>query len=145
MRARWEDLLHTEKSSSPLAHPDTLVHLVGWVMEEIFAELEKSSSPKGPADSRTFDSVRALCPCGRNPYLLTFLAGEQALLEGLIQCQAKRRVPSPEDRDRAVAELYSALRRIAAREVAAFCAICQYREDCNPAHHPKASRSHPAA
>jgi len=145
MRARWEDLLHTEKSSSPLAHPDTLVHLVGWVMEEIFSELEKPSAPGSPADAPAFDSIRALCPCGRNPYLLTFLAGEQALLEGLIQCQAKRRVPSPEDRDRAVTELYSALRRIAAREVAAFCEICQYRDDRGAAQHHKAARSHPAA
>ena len=36
IRARWEALLHAEPVKTPLAYPDSLVHLLDWTLEEIF-------------------------------------------------------------------------------------------------------------
>jgi hypothetical protein len=38
-RVRWEALLRTERTSSPLANPDSLVHLLDWTLDEIFHAL----------------------------------------------------------------------------------------------------------
>lgn len=126
IRTRWNELLHTEAASSPLAHPDTLVHLIDWSLAEIMAAVE------GPANRRqaapkSFEAVRALCPCGRNPLLAMFQAGEQAVTEGLILCQAENRAGTPVERGEALAEVLAAVRTVAAMEVESFCAVCQHR------------------
>jgi hypothetical protein len=127
IRARWNELLHTEAASSALAHPDTLMHLLDWSLAEIMSAIE------GPANRRqaapkSFEAVRSLCPCGRNPLLAMFRAGEQAVIEGLILCQAEIRHGTPAARGEALAEVQDAVRTVAAAEVESFCAVCQYRD-----------------
>lgn len=127
IRARWNELLHIEAASSPLAHPDTLVHLLDWSLSEILATVEGPPSRRQSAP-KSFEAVRALCACGRNPLLGLFQAGEQAVTEGLILCQAQSRDGSPEERSQALAEVQAAVRNVAAAEVESFCAVCQYRD-----------------
>ncbi|MDO8544215.1 MAG: hypothetical protein Q7S40_27570 [Opitutaceae bacterium] len=125
IRARWETLLRIERVNTPLANPDALVFMIDWTCDELFAALNHPGrrragrSPESPA--------RPECPCGRNPLLTYFAAGEQALEEALILEQASRPTLEPAQRDAAFAELQLAVREIARREIESFCAVCQYR------------------
>jgi hypothetical protein len=126
--ARWAALLHIERANSALAHPDTLVHLMDWCFTGVLQSLDPQSPGKHPASSRA-SILRPVCPCGRNPYLYFFVAGEQAFLEALVLSQAEQLKLDPIARDQAVAELFSAIRTLARNEVEAFCSICQYHHD----------------
>jgi hypothetical protein len=111
IHARWETLLRAEKASTPLANPDALVHLIDWTLTR--ADID--------------------CPCGRNPLLTYFAAGEQSLQESLVLSQAECHPLEPIERDTSLHELNLALRHIARREVGAFCALCQLRgRECAP-------------
>lgn len=127
IRARWNELLHTEAATSPLAHPDTLVHLLDWSLNEFLAAIGGPASRRQAAP-KSFEDVRALCPCGRNPLLAMFQAGEQAVTEGLILCQAESPAGSVASRAQELAEVQAAVRTVAAGEVESFCAVCQYRD-----------------
>ena len=124
--ARWTALLHIERANTALAHPDTLIHLLDWTFDSIIQALELTSNHKPPAGLQV-SGARADCPCGRNPYLYFFIAGEQAWLEALVFTQVS--IPKLEAvaRDQAVAELLNGIRTLARNEVAAFCSVCQYR------------------
>src|SRR4051794_30406844 len=87
IRARWEDLLRVERANTPLANPDALVHLIDWTLDEIYRTLEGLPSRRRPL--RPYSKHDIECPCGRNPLLAYFSAGEQALQESLIFAQAK--------------------------------------------------------
>jgi hypothetical protein len=127
IRAQWEALLHAEPVKTPLAYPDSLVHLLDWTLEEIFRgltlpvrrRLTRKASP--PND-------RQICPCGRNPLLTYFAAGEQAMREALVLAQAATPALDPIERDVALVELDLVFRHIAQREIESFCGVCQYRE-----------------
>ena len=125
----WEALLRVERANTPLAHPDTLVHLLDWALDEIFTALRsgpvRQPSPACPALS----SLHTECSCGRNPLIAFYLAGEQAMLEALVLVQAALPTLDPTSRDTAVSELYFVLRRLRRREVDAFCSLCQHRTD----------------
>lgn len=126
IRARWEALLRIERVNTPLANPDALVFMIDWTCDEIFAALSHGAARKRPArgaDARN----RAECPCGRNPLLIYFAAGEQALEEALILEQASRPGLDPALRDAEFDELQLTLREISRREIESFCAVCQYR------------------
>jgi hypothetical protein len=127
IRARWNALLHTEAATSALAHPDTLVHLLDWSLNEFFVAMDGPASRRQAAP-RSFEEVRALCACGRNPLLAMFQAGEQAVIEGLILCQSEDRHGSAETRAQALADVQAAVRTVAAGEVESFCSVCQYRD-----------------
>jgi hypothetical protein len=128
IRARWETLLRIERVNTPLANPDALVFMIDWTCDELFTAL---AHPPGrrrcgrPADL----PARAECPCGRNPLLTYFAAGEQALEEALILEQASRPALEPAERDVEFAELQWSVREIARREIESFCAVCQYRAE----------------
>lgn len=124
IRQRWEALLRTERATSPLANPDSLVHLVDWALKEILGSLSLSVSTN---QRLTPKSAEPHCACGRNPYLAFYSAGEQSILEALILSQAAQPVLDPIARDSAVAELGTALRRLRNCEVESFCALCQHR------------------
>ena len=126
IRARWEDLLRAERVSTPLANPDALVHLLDWTLDEVFRTL--SSLPTRRRPLRAFTRGDIDCPCGRNPLLTYFAAGEQAMQESLILCQAEALRLDPIERDSALHELNLALRHIARREIGAFCSLCQLRD-----------------
>jgi len=130
IRARWAAILHVEPVSTPLANPDALVHLIDWSLQEIFRSLTALASRRraghvGPPDSRP------QCPCGRNPLLAYFAAGEQAVQEALILAQSASPALDPTERDAALRELNIVLREIARREIESFCGVCQHREEAS--------------
>ena len=130
IHVRWETLLRTERVTSPMANPDTLVYLIDSTLDELFSALPTLDS------TRRHHRGSTECPCGRNPLLAYFHAGEQVILEALVLIQAVTPNLIPADRDAAVAELQGLIRLLANREIKAFCAVCQYRtgEHDAPAH-----------
>lgn len=127
IRSRWAALLRVEPVGTPLGHPDALVHLIDWTLDEIFTGLTNAlanhdrSRPKTPVDHVV------QCACGRNPLLTYFAAGEQSTREGLILAQASSPALNPAERDASLAELNFVLQQIARREIEAFCGVCQFR------------------
>lgn len=124
---RWRELLHLDPVVNPLGHPDTLVHLIDWTLDEAFLALTVPEPGRAPTRGRLVDEEQSYCPCGRNPLLAFFVAGEQALCESLVLAQASHRDLDPHERDQALDELNFALRHIARREIQAFCGVCMYR------------------
>ena len=127
VRAQWEALLRAEPVNSPLGNPDALVHLIDWTLDEIFTALANPLSRHRPAGPRLNSPDRQECPCGRNPLLAYFAAGEQALQEAMILAQAAAAPLDPLERDASFTELNLALQHIAHREIEAFCGVCQFR------------------
>jgi hypothetical protein len=129
IHTRWEALLRTERVNTPLANPDALVHLIEWTLDQIFAGLRHPPAGR-PLDLQAVTAeARPMCPCGRNPLLAFFVAGEQALLEALVLMQASTTRLDPVDRDEELAELYHVIRDISRREIESFCAVCQHRNE----------------
>src|SRR5688572_4272688 len=87
IRERWATLLRVEPVGSPLGHPDSLVHLIDWTLDEIFAGVSNTLIESAPGGSRPSGENPAPCACGRNPLLTFFSAGEQAVREGLVLAQ----------------------------------------------------------
>jgi hypothetical protein len=127
-RVRWEALLRTERTSSPLANPDSLVHLLDWTLDEIFHALACPAGYRRVA--RLAPGYRPRCACGHNPLLAYFAAGEQAMREALILAQAAMTTLCPLERDAALEELNLVLAQIARQEIEAFCGVCQH--GCHP-------------
>lgn len=121
IQASWERLLRLESISSPLAHPDALVHLIPTTLIFIFAAVAKA-----PGRALTLREARAVrwpyCPCARNPYLAYFTAGEQALLEAMVLLQAER--PAEERHLAELAELVHVVREVGHAEIENFCGVC---------------------
>lgn len=119
--------MRIEKVNTPLANPDALVFMIDWTLDECFSTLRPPLGRKRTANAVAADA-KPDCPCGRNPLLAYFAAGEQAIEEALILEQARVSALDPAQRDMAFAELKLTFREIARREVEAFCAVCQLRE-----------------
>lgn len=125
-RARWEVLLRIERVNTPLANPDALVNLFNWTLDEVISKI-------GPGDTAVLPAGGWACECGRNPFVAYFKAAKQALMEALVLEQAETPLLDPIDRDRAMAELRSAVDWVGQNEVAAFCALCTHRSESVPA------------
>lgn len=128
IRGSWEALLRTEPINSPLGHPDSLVHLIDWTLDEIFTALTNPLARHRGPGARFGSAERPECPCGRNPLLAYFAAGEQAMLEALVLAQAAAFPLDPVERDASFNELNLVLQHISRREIEAFCGVCQFRE-----------------
>lgn len=141
IRRQWENLLRLEKPTNGLAHPDTLVRLIDWTLDETFAELGYPNKRAGRRRATRlrppgYQHVRGACGCGQNPLIEYFLAGERALLEALILAQTEVDTPaaaSAATRQTTATELHFIVRHIAQREVALFCSLCQFRANAAPA------------
>lgn len=121
LRQRWEALLRIERTSSPLANPDALVFMMDWTLDRIWEALNQA----GPRGDGAGGQVS--CGCGLNPLLSYFTSMEQALLESLVLAQAAVATQSPGQREVELVELKRLIASEAARELAAFCAVCQRR------------------
>jgi hypothetical protein len=121
---RWDALLHLEPAETPLANPDTLVHMIDWTLDKVFNELRSRIAYHCGERPRDFASLRAHCHCGNNPFFKHFLAGEQALLEALVLVQSEDASLKPVYRDTAVAELFLVINEIARCEVESLCSLC---------------------
>jgi hypothetical protein len=128
IRRRWEALLNLESVETPLAHPTNLAHLIDWTLDEVLAELRRGkASRRIEGISPDLAGLRTGCQCGRNPLLNLFIAGEQALLESLVELQASLPANDPLRRSTSAAELYMAIQAIAARDFESFCSACVKR------------------
>jgi hypothetical protein len=127
IRARWEDLLRAERSTSPLGNPDALVHLMDLTLDDVFAALAA-----GEGRRRHARSGEIVCRCGRNPLLVYFSVGRQAMREALVMAQVEMAALTGADRDGALVDLDSGYSQIARREIEAFCAVCQFKDAACP-------------
>ena len=128
VRAHWEALLRVEPVGSPLGHPDALVHLIDWTLDEIFTAIANPLARHRTGHNRLGADEPPHCPCGRNPLLAYFSACEQALQEALVLAQAATENLDPLERDASFQELNMVLQQISRREIEAFCGVCQFRE-----------------
>ena len=128
IRARWEALLRIERVNTPLANPDALVFMLDWTLDEVFTMLANPHARRRLTRGTDPTSAKPHCPCGRNPLLIYFAAGEQALDEALVLAQAEMPTLDPVERDNAFAGLTVAVREISRREIESFCAVCQHRQ-----------------
>lgn len=119
--------MRLERADTPMADPNNLVHLIDWTLDKVVEGLRGRKPPHRGGPPPTIATLRPLCPCGHNPYIAHFLAGEQALLEALVLVQAEDPALDPVHRDTAVTELYLVLHAIARGEVESVCALCQRR------------------
>jgi hypothetical protein len=126
IRSRWEALLRAEPVTTPLGLPDTLVHLIDVTLGQVFSTLEHPPR-RPPAHLNGKNPEEPPCPCGRNPLLAYFIAGDQAMREGLILAQAASAPLDPVERDTSLEELNAAIHRISRSEIEAFCGVCQFR------------------
>jgi hypothetical protein len=122
---RWDALLHLERAATPLADPDLLARLINWTLDKVFDKLRGLRARRRGKRPPNFAELGARCHCGQNPFLLYFLAGEQALLEGLVLSQNEDPLLKPAHRDTAVAELYLVINEIAATEIESLCSLCR--------------------
>ena len=120
----WESLLRLERVSSPLAQPDLLVRLLDQTLDDIFATLPEWSVRRHPTPIPA-----PVCPCGRNPLLAYYAAGQQALRETLVIIQTGIPLLTSTNRDDALACVDQVFGHIARREIEAFCALCQFRPE----------------
>uniref|UniRef100_UPI0039C9BDA3 hypothetical protein n=1 Tax=Horticoccus sp. 23ND18S-11 TaxID=3391832 RepID=UPI0039C9BDA3 len=120
-------MLRAEPVNSPLGHPDALVHLIDWTLDELFLALTNPLARHRAGGTRFAHEEKPACPCGRNPLLAYFVAGEQAMLEALVLAQAATPGLEPLERDASFNELNLVIQQIARREIEAFCGICQFR------------------
>lgn len=127
LRQNWERLLRIEKTISPLAHPDALVHLLDTTLDEVFRDLAQRSPRRHASRAQA-----PHCPCGRNPLLAYYAAGRQALREALVSAQAANPGLSGHARDEDLQILNEVFDHIARREIEAFCAVCQFRGPRHP-------------
>jgi hypothetical protein len=136
IRSRWEALLRIERVNTPLANPAALVFMLDWSLDQIFARLGRMRGHRRSTRHAVSPAHRFHCPCGRNPYLAYFEAGNQALVEALVLAQAARPGLDSDERDLALADLKVCLHEISQREIEAFCGVCQYRTE---SHHCEAT------
>lgn len=120
IRTRWEALLRVEKVNTPLANPDALVFLFNQTLDEVFASLGSQSA------RRSVNPIE--CTSEKNPLLVYFLAGEQALLEALVLAQSESPQLDPRKRDADVAELKHVLHAIARREIGTLDGLFQQNQ-----------------
>lgn len=138
-------MLHAEPVTTPLAYPDALVHLLDWTLEAIFRELATTAARRRTGRRPTMTDYRPDCPCGRNPLLTYFVAGEQAMREALVLAQASSLHIDPVERDAALDDLNLAIRHIARREIEAFCGVCQFRHHSDAIPHHSDTAGCPAS
>ena len=130
VRVQWYRLLLLEPVSSPLAQPDTLVHLMASTLAEFFAAVPVWVPD--PAAGAAAGSAVPACPCGRNPYLAYFATGRQALREALVVAQAATAGLTAAARDASLLCVEQVFGAIARREIALFCSLCRLRMLAHP-------------
>jgi hypothetical protein len=120
--SRWKDLLSLDRAATPLGNPEILVYMIDLTLDELFRMLREAAG-----HARFGPSPAVTCPCGRNPYLLYFSSGRQAMQEALVLAQSAIPLLVPGERDTSLSELESAYRHIEHRHIELFCSVCQLR------------------
>ncbi len=116
----WAALLTVEPVTSALANPQVLRHHFDDTLDRVFSLLHAQVLVDAPAKFR--------CPCGQNPFLAYFRAGEQALVESLVMVHAEAGETTPASRWQDVVDLQNALRSVGLQEISAFGGVCVHRD-----------------
>ncbi|MGH7944517.1 MAG: hypothetical protein ACREF9_05860 [Opitutaceae bacterium] len=103
------------------AHAEVAILIMSMHDETVFVERALRAGSRG--------DCRHACDCQRNPLLVYFGAGGQALHEALVLAPATTPGLTAGERDAALEELNIVLHIVAHREIEAFCGLCQFRED----------------
>jgi hypothetical protein len=119
LHSQWAARLRAAPVTSPLGHPDTLIHLMDRTLDEIFHELTQPTARKRPPGLPA-----GFCRCGHNPLVNYFSTAALAFQTTLAQCADEL----PVTRDD-VEEVNRTLTRIARREIMTFCALCLRQAD----------------
>ncbi|MDF3058773.1 MAG: hypothetical protein K0R17_2988 [Rariglobus sp.] len=119
LHSQWAARLRAAPVTSPLGHPDTLVHLMDRTLDQVFHELAHPSARR-----RQPGLPAGFCRCGHNPLVSYFSTATLAFQTALAQCADEL----PVTRDDAE-EVHRTLARIARREIMTFCALCQRQAD----------------
>lgn len=127
LRRRWEELLRAERVTSGMAHPDSLVYLMDWTLDQLMNELRQARFRRH-LDGTTRQNERQQCTCGMNPLLAYFSAAEQAVIEVLFLSVGELSNLSSIERSASLEDLKNALHEVARRDIESFCAVCQSRE-----------------
>jgi hypothetical protein len=120
----WERRLRRESVTSPLANPDTLVMMMERTLDELIEALQAASEATSDCKPR-YSRDRIGCLCGLNPLLAYFRTLASTL------CSVGTADGSPFSCGDAAAVSHcidltlEALREIARRDIASFCAVCQ--------------------
>lgn len=122
LHCQWEALLRAAPYNTPLANPDTLVHLMDRTLDQVFHELNHPSARR-----RQPGLPRGFCRCGHNPLVTYFKTAGMAFQTTLAQCADE----IPVSRDD-VEEVTRTLSRIGRREIMTFCALCLRQADDPP-------------
>lgn len=125
IRRHWKALLQRNGAVTPMAHPDSLVHMIDLTLNEVLVALRSQKISRHAEPPPNYKSLLKGCGCGRNPLLGYFMAGEQALIKTFVQTGVDAAGPHP-----AAAEIYVVLHRLARRELESFCSLCQYGAAC---------------
>ncbi len=130
LRQRWEILLRARPATSPLANPDTLVHLMDWTLDCLFDELRGAPSRRRPAAG-----APPPCPCGLNPLIAYFETAGKAAEDTFCNDIPDTHRFTVLEREAALVELKGAIKGVARREIDSFCAVClhSHRADTVPA------------
>ncbi len=131
LHSQWAERLRAAPVVSPLANPETLIHLMDRTLDQVFHELNHPSARKRqpglPAD---------FCRCAHNPLVSYFATAAFAFQTTLAQCADEMPV-TRDDAD----EVKRTLTRIARREIMTFCALCLRQPDKEEAPHACASNT----
>jgi len=115
LHAQWAERLRAAPVTSPLAHPDTLVHLMHRTLDQIFDELQHPTARR-----RQSSLPKGFCGCGQNPLVAYFDTALLAFETTLAQCADE----TPISRDD-VDDVKRTLSRLARGEIMIFCGICR--------------------
>jgi hypothetical protein len=115
LHSQWAVRLRAAPVNSPLAHPDTLVHLMDRTLDQVFHELQNPSARR-----RQPSLPKGFCGCGQNPLIAYFDTALLAFETALAQCADE----TPISRDD-VDDVKRTLTRIARNEIMTFCGLCR--------------------
>jgi hypothetical protein len=121
----WEVLLRSQEAASPLGNPDALIFMMDGTLDAWFGALDSAEPRRWLARHPPLCRPLAdTCPCGRNPLLRYFEAGEEALLAIAGKVLEEFETGAGEG-DGFLAELQLAFHYLAQQELQVFCDLCR--------------------
>ena len=127
LRARWESLLRAQPVHSPMGHPDTLMHLMDWTIDDVFDRLRRGRSPSKSRSGQLRPPLEVVnrCACGANPLLCYFSTIRRAFLDWAEQDSFPFARLALQEREGCIFEFLHTLETVTEREIQNFCAVCQ--------------------
>ncbi|MFA5057433.1 MAG: hypothetical protein WC485_04925 [Opitutaceae bacterium] len=122
----WEVLLRSEPPASPLGNPDTLVFMMDRTLDTFFAAVTSPTPRRWLARYPLLcGSLKRTCPCGRNPFLLYYNSGEQALLAITEKSLSATSGLTAGVQEQILSEVKLTFHYLAQHELQNFCDLCR--------------------